>query len=325
MKQAHGPDDNRSMWMLMGIGIVCVFGFFIQILVLSRYLDRPLALFMASQKGTALVDIAAHITKFGKAYWFLVPAAALFVFYRFINRSPQKSFNCFFIIASIAVSGIVIKILKIIFGRARPGVLIDDGFYGFTFFRLDREFNSFPSAHTGVAIAAGVALALIMQKHRWVPIILGIVIASSRIIINAHYLSDVVASSLISTVTVLLLYDILGYFGYRAGEPDRHSPDMQGSLKLMSNVIGAPVAEHENGQRPQDGLTTRIIGVINIAAILILIGLIFDFVLIEWFEWQYQPAELIPGWWLPAAITLCALGVGASLYVGRAGRGCARR
>ncbi len=27
MKQAHGPDDNRSMWMLMGIGIVCVFGF----------------------------------------------------------------------------------------------------------------------------------------------------------------------------------------------------------------------------------------------------------------------------------------------------------
>ncbi len=53
MKQAHGPDDNRSMWMLMGIGIVCVFGFFIQILVLSRYLDRPLALFMASQKGTA--------------------------------------------------------------------------------------------------------------------------------------------------------------------------------------------------------------------------------------------------------------------------------
>lgn len=80
MKQAHGPDDNRSMWMLMGIGIVCVFGFFIQILVLSRYLDRPLALFMASQKGTALVDIAAHITKFGKAYWFLVPAAALFVF-----------------------------------------------------------------------------------------------------------------------------------------------------------------------------------------------------------------------------------------------------
>ncbi len=164
-----------------------------------------------------------------------------------------------------------------------------------------------------------------MQKHRWVPIILGIVIASSRIIINAHYLSDVVASSLISTVTVLLLYDILGYFGYRAGEPDRHSPDMQGSLKLMSNVIGAPVAEHENGQRPQDGLTTRIIGVMNIAAILILIGLIFDFVLIEWFEWQYQPAELIPGWWLPAAITLCALGVGASLYVGRAGRGCARR
>ncbi len=44
MKQAHGPDDNRSMWMLMGIGIVCVFGSFIQILVLSRYLDRPLAL-----------------------------------------------------------------------------------------------------------------------------------------------------------------------------------------------------------------------------------------------------------------------------------------
>ncbi len=66
-------------------------------------------------------------------------------------------------------------------------------------------------------------------------------------------------------------------------------------------------------------LTTRIIGVMNIAAILILIGLIFDFVLIEWFEWQYQPAELIPGWWLPAAITLARLASARACMSGEPG------
>lgn len=46
MKKENGKEDNRRMWMIMGIGIVWVLGFFIKILVLRRYIERKIEMFM---------------------------------------------------------------------------------------------------------------------------------------------------------------------------------------------------------------------------------------------------------------------------------------
>ena len=83
--------------------------------------------------------------------------------------------------------------MKIFFGRARPK-------YGgeFTFFSLDSHFNSFPSGHSADAFVSGVFLYYLLKyskysKYRFLPLAYALLIAFSRVVVSAHYLSDAVA------------------------------------------------------------------------------------------------------------------------------------
>jgi membrane-associated phospholipid phosphatase len=83
--------------------------------------------------------------------------------------------------------------MKIVFGRARPE-------YGaeFTFFSLDAHYNSFPSGHSADAFVSGVFLFYLMKRskynaYRLLPLAYALLMAVSRVIVSAHYPSDIVA------------------------------------------------------------------------------------------------------------------------------------
>jgi undecaprenyl-diphosphatase len=112
--------------------------------------------------------------------------------------------SLFFFVA-VAGSGIVTNLFKMLFGRSRPKLLDQEGLYTFHPFSFESDFHSFPSGHANTLVAVAVVLALFLPRYR-VPLILaGLALALTRVVVNAHYLSDVVAGAALAAATTLWL------------------------------------------------------------------------------------------------------------------------
>lgn len=122
---------------------------------------------------------------------------ALFV-YAVIKKNSALLGTCLaYVKAQLVFAFVLVRILKIILGRARPG-------YGseFTFFSFAFRYNSFPSGHSADAFVSGVFLYYLLKSSkysacRFLPLIYAFLIAISRVFISSHYPSDVAAGMLI--------------------------------------------------------------------------------------------------------------------------------
>lgn len=108
---------------------------------------------------------------------------------------------------SIGFIMFVCGLLKLGIARARPHLLICQGISGCSFGQVSNAFRSFPSSHMAVA----VCLALLIgswegKRHLMLPFI--IAIALSRIILQKHFLSDVIAGSVIGWGVTSLVFHL---------------------------------------------------------------------------------------------------------------------
>ena len=140
--------------------------------------------------------IAKLITNWG-LYVFYAIFAAIFVS-SFIEKNQKLTGLCLaYLKAQLIVSFAVVRILKIVLGRARPGHGAD-----FTFFSLNSRYNAFPSGHAADAFISGVFLYYLLRQskytnYRFLPLIYAFLIAVSRVFVSAHYPSDVAAGMFI--------------------------------------------------------------------------------------------------------------------------------
>ena len=98
--------------------------------------------------------------------------------------------------------------------------------YGFQPFTFDPDFHAFPSGHANTLMAVALVLALYLPRYRLPLLIAGIALGFSRIAVNAHFVSDVVAGAAVAVVTTLWLRD----FCARRGWVFRHGRD--GAVRL---------------------------------------------------------------------------------------------
>jgi len=102
-----------------------------------------------------------------------------------------------FVFVSVAASGLVADLLKVVVGRTRPKLLFDGGAYDFTWFGFRADHWSFPSGHATTAAALMAALWCLWPRPVWLYIAGAALVAASRVITDQHYLSDVVAGAAI--------------------------------------------------------------------------------------------------------------------------------
>lgn len=98
-------------------------------------------------------------------------------------------------VPALMVSGLLARVVKILVGRPRPGV-VDQGLahWGPS---LAAGYNSFPSGHATAAFTLAAVLATAAPS--WRPALYGLaaLIAFSRVAVDAHFVSDVVAGGLL--------------------------------------------------------------------------------------------------------------------------------
>ena len=110
-----------------------------------------------------------------------------------------------FLFAAIAAPSLFDTIIKRMIGRARPlvGGSLDP--YLFSPFKWTADYASLPSGHATTAFAVLVAFGTLWPRARTVLWIYALLIAASRVVVTAHYPSDVLAGAAVGIVGALLV------------------------------------------------------------------------------------------------------------------------
>lgn len=196
---------------------------FLSLLILATasylWIDQPLARF-CHVLIPGITQLFQWVTELGKSTPYLIGFLLLFAFFKYIRRWPMAARRFLFLFAGIALSGLASDVIKPLAGRFRPKLLFESNLFGFEPFRLGYEYNSFPSGHAATIFALAAALALLFPRWRIPLFILAAVVGLSRLIVGAHYLSDVLAGAYVGVMTVYLLTRLCRRRGWNIGAMD---------------------------------------------------------------------------------------------------------
>ena len=112
---------------------------------------------------------------------------------------------------SIIFAEVIKDQLKLIFGRTwpEPGIqdnpsLISSGTYGFHFMQGGSAYQSFPSGHMAAACAVITVLWIWYPRLRWLCIVAATTCGAGLIVLNYHFLSDVIGGAFVGVSTGLM-------------------------------------------------------------------------------------------------------------------------
>ncbi|NVO17860.1 MAG: phosphatase PAP2 family protein [Rhodoplanes sp.] len=159
-----------------------------------------------------VVDIFEDVTDFGRSGWILIPAAGLILWLAALLRPSLDRVSravlaavvvrLGFVFVAVGLPGLVATILKRWIGRLRPSEL---GPYVYAPLSWRSEYASLPSGHTVTSFAALVAIGAVWPAARPVMWIYALSIALSRILVSAHFPSDVLAGAAFGAFGAILV------------------------------------------------------------------------------------------------------------------------
>lgn len=120
---------------------------------------------------------------------------------------------------SLILSLSLVYCMKTLLGRARPELFLK-GIYGFYFMMQNHHYHSFPSGHASVAACLFFPLLSSFPKYRTYWILLPILLSSSRVLLNYHFASDIMAGAMIC----YMVQNLYRKYGDKKRKSDLYNP-----------------------------------------------------------------------------------------------------
>jgi len=203
--------------------VICAVSFLFDDAVVSWVADHP---------GRSLHAVAHFFSTWGD-YPPILGLLLLLTLMSWLLKRPFAIRLLLLMIASASIGGLIANILRILTGRARPSAKVPPGWYGLRdhghWIAGSYSYSSFPSAHTAVAIACIVPLWLLLpRRQRFVvafpATLFALGVAASRILLNAHHLSDVLSSVWLGILVSSLICARFAYCALFTGKNPPETP-----------------------------------------------------------------------------------------------------
>jgi membrane-associated phospholipid phosphatase len=199
-----------------------------------------------------VVDIFNQITDFGTSGWFLWPTGLMVLLIAAVaapalGRIANLTLIAVmvrveFIFFAVAVPGLFFTILKRLIGRARPSEL---GPFHYVPFSWRSDYASLPSGHSTTAFSAAIAIGTLFPRARPALWIYAVTIALSRVVIAAHFPSDVIAGALVGGFGAVLVRNYFAVRGLVFGiGPDGRIRPWPGPSWRRIKRVAARIAAH---------------------------------------------------------------------------------
>jgi undecaprenyl-diphosphatase len=155
------------------------------------------------------------ITDVGDSALYLIPLGLALVPLYWLRRSglaalgtmADRAFSLvLFVFTAIALSGLLVNLLKLAVGRGRPRTLEQEGWFAFQPFSFDSDFASLPSGHANTVFVLATLLVLLWPRWRLLIWSVAAWLAFTRVLIGAHFLADVIAGAALGSASTLWLH-----------------------------------------------------------------------------------------------------------------------
>ena len=189
--------------------------------------------FLVSTRDSFTLALAYFLNAFGGGVMgILVVPLAIVAFLLIVRRPVGAAFS----VAAALASTLIVQILKNIFDRARPEDIL-----------VIADHGSFPSGHVANAATIAVTFAVLFPRVwvRVVGVVYVLLMAWSRALLGAHWLTDTLGGALIGAGTVLVLWVIAA--PWLEAERQRllqrsQQPGSNGSVPIAGGTDSSPEA-----------------------------------------------------------------------------------
>jgi len=197
------PLATSSLWILAATAV----------LVAALVPLDPLLSQRAQGLPGGVVAFNEHITDFGTFAWMIYGSGFLVILAYIVHRVSRnetmagrartaRRLSLYFFLTIGAASALV-HLVKLIVGRARPELFSELGAYSLTPFAYNDLYSSFPSGHSAAVGSFFGAFSMLAPRLRPLFLLGALTIGVSRVIVGAHYPSDVAAGLLLGLWTAV--------------------------------------------------------------------------------------------------------------------------
>lgn len=197
--------------------------------------DEPIRDFALNNKEDFPTPLRDFGWYFGSPQNYFMANAGLYAFGIFTKNEKVRKTSVLIISSSIT-TGLIQTVSKAAIGRARPGSGYDN--YTFKPFSGEAAFRSFPSGHTILSVTMAHSIAK-QFKNPWVKAgiyTVGAIPPISRIIDDAHWVTDIAFSAIVSIVVVDSIDKFLN--DENAYNAPKREKQISWNIKFSSNQIG---------------------------------------------------------------------------------------
>ncbi|RLA80107.1 MAG: phospholipid phosphatase [Epsilonproteobacteria bacterium] len=170
--------------------------------------------------------IGDAISILGESHWYIGSAIIGYLFFKYYKKNELYKQRFLFLLYINIFSGLISLLLKWFFGRIRPwGLRPNHNEFGFSLFQnfdlgfIDKmkhhfltvqdsptTYSSFPSGHTTTVFAVFTYLVILFPKYLYLWLSIAIIVASSRVLANDHFISDIFAGIMVGTISTMFIY-----------------------------------------------------------------------------------------------------------------------
>ncbi len=184
------------------------------VVLVYYYLDKPLTLWIYHHHFQEKFAFLRSLTLLGESSFVLCCLVSIALIFRYIKPKQLWEERAWFLTVCVLIPNLICLILKVLLGRARPELFLQEGLYGFFGFHSQSMYWSLPSGHTTTVMGLAFGLSILFPKRVFTFIMLALCIVATRILLLKHFMSDVMTASFLALIEVGVIALILKRYQY---------------------------------------------------------------------------------------------------------------